>query len=144
MCTWSAPSRAFSSIRIACMAHSVIGARTDGSFSSRRRPSCSQRAARCASTRSTRTPGSAPAEGKRFMFGYIPELYAKETADTEEEADRWLQESVTGKESTARRTADLLPRDITARAIHAEVKAGRGSPHGGVFLDIATRRSAED
>src|SRR5439155_1626989 len=80
----------------------------------------------------------------RFMFGYIPDLYAKETADTEEEADRWLQESVTGQASKARRTADLLPRDIVARAIHAEVKAGRGSPHGGVFLDIATRRSAED
>jgi succinate dehydrogenase / fumarate reductase flavoprotein subunit len=83
-------------------------------------------------------------DGKRFMFGYIPELYAKETADTEEEADQWLKESVTGQSSKARRTADLLPRDIVARAIHAEVKAGRGSPHGGVFLDIATRRSAED
>ncbi|MGO9712919.1 MAG: fumarate reductase/succinate dehydrogenase flavoprotein subunit [Polyangiaceae bacterium] len=83
-------------------------------------------------------------EGKRIMFGYIPELYAKETAPTEEEADQWLRESTSGTTSKARRTPDLLPRDIVARAIYREVKEGRGSPHGGVFLDIATRRSAED
>jgi succinate dehydrogenase / fumarate reductase, flavoprotein subunit len=83
-------------------------------------------------------------EGKRIMFGYIPELYASDTAKTEEEADQWLRESTTGIASKAKRTPDLLPRDIVARAIHTEVKAGRGSPHGGVFLDIATRRSAED
>ncbi len=81
---------------------------------------------------------------KRIMFGYIPELYANETASTEEEADQWLRESTTGVSSKARRTPDLLPRDIVARAIHSEVKAGRGSPHGGVFLDIFSRRSAED
>jgi succinate dehydrogenase / fumarate reductase flavoprotein subunit len=83
-------------------------------------------------------------DGKRVMFGYIPELYANETADTEEEADRWLRESTSGVASKARRTPDLLPRDIVARAIHNEVKSGRGSPHGGVFLDIYSRRSAED
>jgi succinate dehydrogenase / fumarate reductase flavoprotein subunit len=75
---------------------------------------------------------------KRFMFDYIPELYAKETAPTEEEADRWVLQ----KDYSAKRTPDLLPRDIVARAIHSEVKAGRGSPHGGVFLDIFSRLPA--
>jgi succinate dehydrogenase / fumarate reductase flavoprotein subunit len=83
-------------------------------------------------------------DGKRVMFDYIPELYANETANTEPEADQWLRESTSGITSKARRTPDLLPRDIVARAIHSEVKAGRGSPHGGVFLDIHSRRSAED
>jgi succinate dehydrogenase / fumarate reductase flavoprotein subunit len=83
-------------------------------------------------------------DGKRVMFDYIPELYANETASTEPEADQWLRESTSGSASKARRTPDLLPRDIVARAIHSEVKAGRGSPHGGVFLDIHSRRSAED
>jgi succinate dehydrogenase / fumarate reductase flavoprotein subunit len=83
-------------------------------------------------------------DGRRIMFDYIPELYANETASTEKEADQWLRESTSGSASKARRTPDLLPRDIVARAIHSEVKAGRGSPHGGVFLDIHSRRSAED
>ncbi len=83
-------------------------------------------------------------DGKRIMFDYIPELYANETAPTEPEADQWLRESTSGVTSKARRTPDLLPRDIVARAIHSEVKAGRGSPHGGVFLDIHSRRTAED
>ncbi len=78
-------------------------------------------------------------DGKRFMFSYIHELYAKETATTEEEADRW----VLAGDRSAKRTPDLLPRDVVARAIHNEVKAGRGSPHGGVFLDIATRIPAD-
>jgi succinate dehydrogenase / fumarate reductase flavoprotein subunit len=78
------------------------------------------------------------AEGRRFMFDYIPEMFRAETADTEEEADRWYTDR-----QGARRTPDLLPRDEVARAINAEVKAGRGSPHGGVFLDIASRRPAE-
>ena len=77
-------------------------------------------------------------DGERFMFNYIPPMFAAETADTEEEADRWYTDKV-----NARRTPDLLPRDEVARAINAEVKAGRGSPHGGVFLDIASRRDAE-
>jgi succinate dehydrogenase / fumarate reductase flavoprotein subunit len=76
-------------------------------------------------------------EGERFMFRYIPEFFRAETADTEEEADRWYEDK------TNRRTPDLLPRDEVARAINSEVKAGRGTSHGGVFLDIASRRPAE-
>lgn len=75
---------------------------------------------------------------ERFMFKYIPEFFKAETADNEAEADRWYEDK-----KNNRRTADLLPRDEVARAINSEVKAGRGSPHGGVFLDIATRRDAE-
>ena len=78
-------------------------------------------------------------EGDRFMFDNIPERFADETADTEEEAARWLV-----GDKNARRPPELLTRDVVARAIRKEVKAGRGSPHGGTFLDIATRRSAED
>jgi len=78
-------------------------------------------------------------EGKRFMFDNIPERFASETADTEEEAARWL-----AGDKDARRPPELLTRDVVARAIRKEVKAGRGSPHGGVFLDIASQRSAED
>ena len=77
-------------------------------------------------------------QGRRFMFDYIPEFFKKETADTEAEADRWYEDK-----KNNRRPPELLPRDEVARAINAEVKAGRGSPHGGVFLDIATRRDAE-
>jgi succinate dehydrogenase / fumarate reductase flavoprotein subunit len=73
--------------------------------------------------------------GDRFMFRYIPEFFKGETADNEKEADAWY----TDKKNN-RRTPDLLPRDEVARAITSEVKAGRGSPHGGVFLDIASRR----
>jgi len=76
-------------------------------------------------------------DGRRFMFDYVPEFFRAETADTEEEADAWY------KDKTRRRTPDLLPRDEVARAINAEVKAGRGSPHGGVYLDIASRLDAE-
>jgi succinate dehydrogenase flavoprotein subunit len=76
-------------------------------------------------------------DGQRFMFNYIPEFFKGETADNEKEADAWY----TDKKN--RRTPDLLPRDEVARAINSEVKAGRGSPHGGVFLDICTRRPAD-
>jgi len=76
-------------------------------------------------------------DGKRFMFDYVPDFFRADTAETEQEADAWY----TDKKN--RRTPDLLPRDEVARAINAEVKAGRGSPHGGVFLDIASRRPAE-
>jgi len=77
------------------------------------------------------------AQGKRFMFDYIPEFFKADTADTEREADAWYEDKKN------RRTPDLLPRDEVARAINSEVKAGRGTPHGGVYLDIASRRSAE-
>ncbi|WP_129667136.1 fumarate reductase/succinate dehydrogenase flavoprotein subunit [Phytoactinopolyspora endophytica] len=77
-------------------------------------------------------------EGKRFMFDYIPEFFKAETADSEEEADRWYKDKTNN-----RRPPELLPRDEVARAINSEVKAGRGSPHGGVFLDIASRHPAE-
>ena len=76
--------------------------------------------------------------GNRFMFDYIPDYFRKETAETEEEADRWY----TDKKNN-RRPPELLPRDEVARAINSEVKADRGSPHGGVFLDIASRRDAD-
>jgi succinate dehydrogenase / fumarate reductase flavoprotein subunit len=77
-------------------------------------------------------------EGRRFMFDYIPAFYAAETAASEDEADHWYDDK-----KNYRRPPELLPRDEVARAINAEVKAGRGSPHGGVFLDIASRRSPE-
>jgi succinate dehydrogenase / fumarate reductase flavoprotein subunit len=77
-------------------------------------------------------------KGERFMFNYIPEFFKGETADNEAEADRWYQDK-----KNNRRTPDLLPRDEVARAIRSEVKAGRGSPHGGAFLDIASRRPAD-
>lgn len=77
-------------------------------------------------------------EGRRFMFDYIPPRFAVETADTIEEADRW-----SSGDMTARRPPELLTRDVVARAIMSEVAAGRGSPHGGAFLDIASRRDAE-
>jgi succinate dehydrogenase / fumarate reductase flavoprotein subunit len=76
--------------------------------------------------------------GERFMFRYIPEFFKAETADNEAEADRWYDDK-----RNNRRTPDLLPRDEVARAINTEVKAGRGSPHGGVLLDIFTRRPAD-
>jgi succinate dehydrogenase / fumarate reductase flavoprotein subunit len=77
-------------------------------------------------------------DGKRFMFDYIPEYFKAETADNVEEADRWYDDK-----KNNRRPPELLPRDEVARAINSEIKAGRGSPHGGVFLDIASRRSPE-
>jgi succinate dehydrogenase / fumarate reductase flavoprotein subunit len=78
-------------------------------------------------------------EGKRFMFDYIPSVFKGQYAETEEEADQWLKDN-----DSARRTPDLLPRDEVARAINSEVKAGRGSPHGGVYLDIASRIPVEE
>jgi succinate dehydrogenase / fumarate reductase flavoprotein subunit len=79
------------------------------------------------------------ADGRRFMFDYVPDVFRTQYADNEAEADRWYDDPDNNK-----RTPDLLPRDEVARAINTEVKAGRGSPHGGVFLDIASRRSAAE
>ncbi|MFF6810235.1 fumarate reductase/succinate dehydrogenase flavoprotein subunit [Streptomyces sp. NPDC012403] len=77
-------------------------------------------------------------EGKRFMFDYIPDVFKEKYAESEEEGDRWYDDP-----DHNRRPPELLPRDEVARAINAEVKAGRGSPHGGVFLDVSTRMPAE-
>ncbi|GGO09074.1 succinate dehydrogenase flavoprotein subunit [Microbispora rosea subsp. aerata] len=78
-------------------------------------------------------------EGRRFMFDYIPEVFKDKYATTEEEADRWYTD-----QANNRRPPELLPRDEVARAINAEVKAGRGSPQGGVYLDVSTRLPAEE
>ena len=77
-------------------------------------------------------------DNKRFMFDYIPPVFKGQYAETEQEADQWLKDN-----DSARRTPDLLPRDEVARAINSEVKAGRGTPHGGVYLDIASRLTPE-
>ncbi|MBT2403035.1 MULTISPECIES: fumarate reductase/succinate dehydrogenase flavoprotein subunit [unclassified Streptomyces] len=77
-------------------------------------------------------------EGKRFMFDYIPDVFKEKYAQSEEEGDRWYEDP-----DHNRRPPELLPRDEVARAINSEVKAGRGSPHGGVFLDVSTRMPAE-
>jgi succinate dehydrogenase / fumarate reductase flavoprotein subunit len=71
-------------------------------------------------------------EGRRFMFDDIPENYRSQTADNEEEGWRYTQ-----GDKSARRPPELLTRDHVARCIMREVREGRGSPHGGVFLDIA-------
>ncbi|GBD14264.1 Succinate dehydrogenase flavoprotein subunit [bacterium HR25] len=78
-------------------------------------------------------------KGERFMFNYIPDYFRAETAESIAEADRWY----TDKRNN-RRPPELLPRDVVARAINSEIKAGRGSPHGGVFLDIASRLPREE
>ncbi|WP_447006400.1 fumarate reductase/succinate dehydrogenase flavoprotein subunit [Saccharothrix isguenensis] len=78
-------------------------------------------------------------DGKRFMFDYIPEVFKDKYADNEDEADRWY-----AAPADNRRPPELLPRDEVARAINSEVKAGRGSEHGGVFLDVSTRLPAEE
>lgn len=82
-------------------------------------------------------------DGERFMFDNIPEMFQGEYAETEEEATRWVEAVVADERPDARRPPELLTRDVVARAIRREVRAGRGSPHGGVFLDIASKRSPE-
>lgn len=77
-------------------------------------------------------------EGTRFMFDHVPEVFRTQYAESEEEADRWYTDPENNK-----RPPELLPRDEVARAINTEVKEGRGSPHGGVFLDVSTRLPAE-
>ena len=76
--------------------------------------------------------------GERFMFKYIPDVFKDKYADNEAEADRWYLD-----QDNNRRPPELLPRDEVARAINAEVKAGRGTEHGGVFLDVSKRIPAE-
>jgi succinate dehydrogenase / fumarate reductase flavoprotein subunit len=77
-------------------------------------------------------------DGKRFMFDYVPDVFKDKYAESEDEADRWYDDP-----DHNRRPPELLPRDEVARAINTEVKEGRGSPHGGVFLDVSTRMPAE-
>ena len=77
-------------------------------------------------------------KGERFMFKYIPDVFKDKYADNEEEADRWYVD-----QDNNRRPPELLPRDEVARAINTEVKSGRGTEHGGVFLDVSKRISAE-
>jgi succinate dehydrogenase / fumarate reductase flavoprotein subunit len=83
-------------------------------------------------------------QGKRFLFDYIPDMFKGEYAESEEETQRWLKATMARERPDARRPPELLTRDVVARAIRREIRDGRGSPHGGVFLDIASRRSAED
>jgi len=78
-------------------------------------------------------------EGKRFMFDYVPDVFRAQYAETEEEADRWYKDA-----DNNRRPPELLPRDEVARSINSEIKAGRGTPHGGVYLDVSTRLPAEE
>ncbi|MEU4141902.1 fumarate reductase/succinate dehydrogenase flavoprotein subunit [Streptomyces parvulus] len=77
-------------------------------------------------------------DGKRFMFDYVPDVFKEKYAESEAEGDRWYDDP-----DHNRRPPELLPRDEVARAINAEVKEGRGSPHGGVFLDVSTRMPAD-
>ncbi|HLL67994.1 MAG TPA: fumarate reductase/succinate dehydrogenase flavoprotein subunit [Micromonosporaceae bacterium] len=77
-------------------------------------------------------------KGERFMFKYVPDVFRKQYAETEEEADRWYEDA-----DNNRRPPELLPRDEVARAINSEVKAGRGTPAQGVLLDVSTRMPAE-
>jgi succinate dehydrogenase / fumarate reductase flavoprotein subunit len=77
-------------------------------------------------------------DGKRFMFDYVPDVFRHQYAETEAEADRWYTD-----QANNRRPPELLPRDEVARAINAEVKAGRGTPAGGVYLDVSSRLPAD-
>jgi succinate dehydrogenase / fumarate reductase, flavoprotein subunit len=76
-------------------------------------------------------------DGERFMWKYLPEDRRAEYAATDEEAARWVTALSEGRETDARRPPELSTRDNVSRAIYTEVREGRGSPHGGVFLDIS-------
>ncbi len=82
-------------------------------------------------------------EGRRFMFDYVPEMYADEFADTIGEAEAWVEEVIAGKLATKRRPPELLTRDVVAKAINSERAAGRASEHGGAYLDISWRNEEE-
>jgi len=79
------------------------------------------------------------ARGERFMFRYVPEMFKGDFAETEREADAWVTED----RAKNRRPPELLTRDVVAKAIVKEIQEGRGTPHGGVFLDIAAKRPAD-
>ena len=82
-------------------------------------------------------------EGSRFMFNYVPEMYADEFADTIGEAEAWVEEVIAGKLATKRRPPELLTRDVVAKAINSERASGRASEHGGAYLDISWRDEEE-
>ncbi len=83
-------------------------------------------------------------EGKRFMFDNVPDMFKGDHAETEEEASEWVRQVVAGEKASVRRPPELLTRDVVAKAINKEVAEGRGSTHGGAYLDIANQRSAEE
>ena len=76
-------------------------------------------------------------DGERFMWKYLPEDRRQEYAATDEEAARWVAAQSEGRTTDARRPPELSTRDNVSRAIYTEVREGRGTPHGGVFLDIS-------
>ena len=80
-------------------------------------------------------------KGERFMYKYLPEASKGDFAESDEESTRWVNATVSGAKTTDRRPPELSTRDNVARAIYTEVKEGRGSPHGGVFLDISYQDS---
>jgi succinate dehydrogenase / fumarate reductase flavoprotein subunit len=77
------------------------------------------------------------ASGERFMWTYLPEERRREYAADDDEAMRWVKALSEGRQTDARRPPELSTRDNVSRAIYTEVREGRGSPHGGVFLDIS-------
>jgi succinate dehydrogenase / fumarate reductase, flavoprotein subunit len=97
-------------------------------------------------TEGVRGEGGVLLNGKRdrFMFHYIPDMFKGEFAESEEEANKWIAATIAHERPTARRPPELLTRDVVARAIRREIREGRGTPHGGVYLDIASRRTAEE
>jgi succinate dehydrogenase / fumarate reductase flavoprotein subunit len=78
-------------------------------------------------------------KGERFMFRYMPDMFKGDFAETEAESDAWVK----GDRKKNRRPPELLTRDVVAKAITKEIAEGRGSPHGGVFLDIASKQSPD-
>ena len=76
-------------------------------------------------------------DGERFMWRYLPDDRRHEYAETDDEAERWVEALREGRETDARRPPELSTRDNVSRAIYTEVREGRGSAHGGVFLDIS-------
>ena len=87
---------------------------------------------------------SRTAKANALCSAGIPDMFKGEFAEEEEEANRWVAAVIAGQPAQDRRPPELLTRDVVARAIRKEVREGRGSPHGGVFLDIATRRTPEE
>jgi succinate dehydrogenase / fumarate reductase flavoprotein subunit len=78
-------------------------------------------------------------KGERFMFRYMPDMFKGDFAESEAESDAW----VAGERKKNRRPPELLTRDVVAKAITKEIAEGRGSPHGGVFLDIASKQNPD-